>query len=106
MRAFVLGVCLGLLPLVVTGGTSQGTSRALLIGIQTYTQLGDDFWNLDGPDNDIGLVYRVLTNRLGFQDKNIVVLKDRYATRAAITVAFKHLIKDTKPGDLVYIHYS
>src|SRR5262245_22260673 len=102
----VLVVCLGVLPLLITGGTTQGTSRALLIGIQTYTQLGEDWWNLDGPANDIALVHHVLIDRLGFTEKNIVLLQDRAATRAAIAGAFKRLIKDTKPGDRVYIHYS
>lgn len=102
----VLALCLGFLPLVVTGGTPQGTSRALLIGIQTYTQLGEDWWNLDGPANDIALVHRVLVDRLGFQEKNIVVLQDRAATRDAIAGTLKRLIRDTRSGDRVYIHYS
>ena len=95
MRVLVLGLCLVFLPLVVTGGASQGTSRALLIGIQTYTQLGNDWRDLDGPANDIALVHRVLVNRLGFRKKNIGVLQDRAATRSAITNAFKQLIKET-----------
>ena len=106
MQRLVRGLWLTLLPLALTGGTPQTTSRALLIGIQTYTQLGEDWWNLDGPANDIALVHRVLIDRLGFQDKNIVVLQDRAATRDAITGAFKRLIKDTRQGDRVYIHYS
>src|SRR5262245_29934975 len=106
LGGFVFALCLGFCPRIMTADTTPGTSRALLIGIQTYTQLGEERWNLDGPANDIALVRHMLIDRLGFSEKNITVLQDRQATRAAITSSFNRLIRQTHSGDRVYIHYS
>ncbi|HET9234191.1 MAG TPA: caspase family protein, partial [Candidatus Eisenbacteria bacterium] len=76
----------------------KGTSRALLIGIQTYAQFGDGWWDLDGPANDIALVRGILVDRLGFLPENITVLQDRAATRTAIASAFARLTKESRKG--------
>ena len=82
------------------------TRRALLIGIQSYSLVESGWRNLEGPLNDVDLARLVLTERFGFPETNITILRDRDATRAAIAQAFAALIAATGPGDLVYIHYS
>ena len=101
--ALGLGLLWGAL---TSAAETKSTSRALLIGIQTYAQFGDGWWDLDGPANDIALVRGILVDRLGFAPANITVLQDRAATRAAIKQAFADLARKSRPGDRVYIHYS
>lgn len=83
---------------------AQGTPRklALLVGINTY-----DFAPLYGCLTDVELQRHLLTNRFGFNPKDILTLTDSQATRANILAAFEeHLIKLAKPGDVVVFHFS
>lgn len=80
------------------------TKRALLIGLSTYpkykqTQLS---WNNIHGANDVTLIGNTLT-RQGFA---IATLTNQQATSQAIRKAFARLTRQTKPGDLVYIHFS
>lgn len=83
---------------------AQGTPRklALLIGINAY-----DFAPLQGCVTDVDLQRQLLTNRFGFNPKDILTLTDTQATRGNILAAFEeHLIKQAKPGDVVLFHFS
>lgn len=80
------------------------TKRALLIGLSAYpkykqSQLSWD--NIHGA-NDVALIGGTLA-RQGFA---ITTLTNQQATAQAIRKAFARLTRQTKPGDLVYIHFS
>ncbi len=88
---------------------AQNTSRklALLIGINQYDSNSSGWIPLQGCVTDVQLQRELLINCFGFQDKDILTLKDREATRQNILTAFEeHLIQQAKPGDVVVFHYS
>lgn len=78
--------------------------RALMIGINEYQT--DEFTNLRGAVNDVEAIQQILIAKLGFQPENINLLLDSAATRAGILAAFKQLADETRPQDIVYIHFS
>lgn len=83
---------------------AQSTPRklALLVGINSYPSSP-----LEGCVNDLDLQWNLLIHRFGFNPKDIYVLADEAATRTGILTAFEeHLIKQAKPGDVVFYHYS
>lgn len=49
---------------------------------------------------------QILLTRWGFPERNIGILKDEAATRAGILAALEQLVKETRPQDTVYFHYS
>ena len=76
---------------------------ALLVGINVYSHQD----NLTGCNTDIELQRELLIHRFGFNPKDIVVLKDRQATRENIETAFiEHLSNQAKPDDVVVFHFS
>lgn len=80
------------------------TKRALFIGISDYGNAMEDpnkWANISGA-NDI-LLLAPLFKEQGFDVTSIV---DAQATHARITKALKKLTKDSKKGDMVYIHFS
>lgn len=80
------------------------TKRALLIGISDYGNTDEDpnkWANISGA-NDVFLL-TPLFNEQGF---NVTSLVDAQATHAGITKALKKLVKNSKKGDVVYIHFS
>ena len=85
--------------------------RALLVGISKYERQPEkkqppDWWNLASA-NDIRALKDVLKKGFAFQELDILELCDEKATRKGIVDAFRlHLIKDAKPGDVVYFHFS
>lgn len=83
----------------------DNTKRAVLIGIN-YTGTSGE---LRGCHNDCLNVARFLREQ-GFRDKNITMLLDdkkhRSPTKAAILSVYKQLVRDSKPGDVVFCHYS
>ena len=95
-----------------------GVKRALLIGVSNYERGKDsraEWWNLSSH-NDVVLLRKTITEkRFGFTDVRVVsdysddggtrFVKGQ-TTRAAILAAIAKLVKDTRPGDIVYIHYS
>ena len=88
---------------------AQNTSRklALLIGINQYDSNSSGWIPLQGCVTDVQLQRELLINCFGFQDKDILILSDREATRQNILTAFEeHLIQQAKPGDVVVFHYS
>jgi hypothetical protein len=76
---------------------------AFLVGINDYKAVTD----LRGCVNDVERMRTVLVNRFGFADADIVVLKDKDATREAILRTFRtHLIDQAAAGTIVVFHYS
>lgn len=82
---------------------AEGVKRALLIGIDEYQLVSD----LRGTGNDVALMQRVLASKLGYEMRNIKVLRDEQATRTGILRAIRqHLIEPAKPDDHIFLHYS
>ena len=80
------------------------TKRALLVGISDYGNAMEDpnkWANISGA-NDITL----LTPAFKAQGFSVTSLVDSEATHAGITKALDKLAKESKKGDLVYIHFS
>jgi uncharacterized caspase-like protein len=86
--------------------TRQPAQWALLVGIDKYRHHAK-FADLDGCVNDVQNMKALLIGKFEFPGKNILVLTDTQATRAAIIAAFRrHLIAKAGPGDIVVFHYS
>ncbi|MCP4291010.1 MAG: DUF4384 domain-containing protein [bacterium] len=88
--------------------TPNPTKRALIVAISQYDRGGpDDWWNLNSS-GDAEAISALLQRRFGFDAENILVLSGiEETTSAKIITAFEQwLIKATKPGDIVYFHYS
>ena len=77
--------------------------RALLIGINKYQMDGAD---LRGCVNDVEDLAAALTEFHGFEKGNITKLLDGAATQKAMLAGIKKLVKDSKKGDIVVLHYS
>lgn len=80
------------------------TKRALLIGISDYGNLDEDpnkWANISGA-NDIMLLSPLFKEQ-GF---NVSSIMDAQATHAGIIKALEKLTKDSKKGDVVYVHFS
>ena len=77
---------------------SEAKNRALLIGISDYSPQYN--WNTISGTNDIDLIKGVLK---GFSVKE---LRNENATYINIIKEFERLIQQSKPADIVYIHFS
>lgn len=110
------------------------TRRALLVGINKYKPDDDsieqaqknviketakaskvkkgaggrgNWYNLDGTHNDVDAIKALITSKFGFDDNNVVVLKDEAATRERILSEFNsHLIDSASPGDVSFFFYA
>ena len=99
--------------------TTTGTKRALLVGIQYTGQAGQLNGSLRGGYS--AAVQQYLQTRQGFLPHNVHVLTDeqrhsnsnhnnhsqssRLPTRQAIVRALQSLVRDSQPGDVVYVHF-
>ncbi|KAI9455873.1 caspase domain-containing protein [Boletus coccyginus] len=85
-----------------------GRKKALCIGINYIGQKRE----LRGCVNDIKNVRRFLTRQWGFKDGDIVMLMDQTTnprqmpTRKNMIDACKWLVKDARPHDSLFFHYS
>ncbi len=84
--------------------------RALLVGVAGYDRgsrdLYKDWWNLNTL-NDVIAMKKVLIERFGFKNDDIIELKRKEDTsRKSIIKSFNKLIKRTKAGDIVFFFYS
>jgi len=86
-------------------GRLTGTQRAVLIGINYVGTRAQ----LRGCHTDV-MSMRALLRSLGFEDSNIRVLMDdgrhENPTRANITAALHWLVRDARPGDVFFFHFS
>jgi metacaspase-1 len=76
---------------------------AVLIGVNRYRVPGAD---LRGCVNDVNNMKNLLTSRYGFKPADISVLTDFAATKKAIETAISSLIRRSRRGDVVLVHYS
>ena len=74
--------------------------RALVFGLGEQE---DEAWGKINGDNDVYYVVQYL-QKAGYTD--IVTLKNKQATKAKMTEAFKALVSRCQKDDIVYIHYS
>ncbi|KAH3666181.1 hypothetical protein OGAPHI_004370 [Ogataea philodendri] len=86
----------------------NGTKKALLIGIN-YIGTNNA---LRGCINDAHNMYNYLTQAQGYKAEDIVMLTDdqrelvKVPTKANMIRAMQWLVKDAKPGDSLFFHYS
>jgi len=87
---------------------AQSTTRkqALLIGINDYRGDKGEWTELRGAVTDTMLQQELLIRRFGFQSSDVRLLQDDQATRKNIIAAVEELIRQSKPGDVVVIHFS
>jgi hypothetical protein len=84
----------------------SGTKRALLVGINYV----DDENGLTGCHNDVQNVKFFLMDYHGFERENMLILADddkhHVPTKQIIIDGFRRLAEISKPGDVIFIHYS
>lgn len=102
---FIIGAIIASIACLATlKAEAQTTNRALFVGISDYGNAMEDpnkWANISGA-NGIELLTPLFKDQ-GFSVTNLV---NGQATHAGITKAFEKLIKDSKSGDLVYVHFS
>lgn len=85
-----------------------GKKKALLIGINYFGQRGQ----LRGCINDVKNMSNFLIERFGYKREDMVILTDdqqnprSIPTRSNILQAMHWLVKDAKPNDSLFFHYS
>ncbi len=79
------------------------TKRGLIVAIGDYPT--DTKWRTINSANDIPLVRSALVKQ-GFQSSDIAIVQDKDATKEAIVNSIEALIKSSKKGDIVVIHFS
>lgn len=88
---------------LVMFSVQAATRRALVIGIGDYP--AESGWTKIHGDRDIPVVKDMLAAN-GFDQQNIVELRNEQATCAAIKSEFEKLIAKATVGDYVYVHFS
>lgn len=80
------------------------TKRALIIGISDYGNAKEDpnKWSNISGANDVMLLSPLFKE----QGYKVTSLVDAQATYSNITGALKKVVKDSKKGDIVYLHFS
>lgn len=86
----------------------NGRRKALLIGINYYGQKGE----LRGCVNDVQNVSEHLVSAFGYKPEDMVKLTDDqsnpacHPTKANMIRAMHWLVKDARPNDSLFFHYS
>jgi hypothetical protein len=75
--------------------------KAFLVGINNYPNSP-----LRGCVNDVLLVYKILSEKFGFNNVDINIITDAQATKFNILNGLKKLTSNIKSGDIIYFHYS
>jgi len=104
IRKFAVALAAVFVLLGTRAGMADGRKYALLIGVGSYTYLPRN--SLEGPPHDVRTLQRVLTQDWGFDPRDVVVLLDRQATKAAILGALDQLAGETRPSDYVFVYFS
>lgn len=102
----VLGLWLWVQPEARSAPPSR---MALLVGVGRYPQRvppGKRAWQELHTHDEIVALRKVLTERHGFQEKEVLVLEDEQATGRAIRVALAKLQGRAKRGSVVFFHFS
>ena len=85
-----------------------GRRKALLIGINYFGQRGQ----LRGCINDVRNMTAYLVERFGYKREDMVILTDdqqnpmSQPTKQNVLRAMHWLVKDAKPNDSLFFHYS
>lgn len=79
--------------------------RALLIGIGQYIP-NQGMRNLEGSIPDVDALSSTLVRDFGFKSENVLIVKDKDASREGILAAFDKLVARVSKGDYVLIFYS
>lgn len=79
------------------------SKRALLIGIGNYAP--GTGWKPIHGDRDLPMLKQALI-QAGFEEKDLLLLKNEQATKVAISNAFQQLLDNCQPGDKVLFHFS
>jgi len=96
-----------LVVMTIGSGGAVAADRALLIGINDYSQVDVDAPSLRGALNDVADVSRLLREGFGVPASAIRTLTDADAGKQAILDAMDEwLVEGTAPGDRVFLHYS
>lgn len=103
-----LGIGVWWMVTATVAGLEGPGKRALLVGVSGYERSGDGGWGRLSTRDEVVLLKETLQQRFGFADKDVVILTTpEETTREAILQAFqRHLIDATKPGEIVYFHFS
>jgi len=75
--------------------------KAFLVGINDYASAP-----LNGCVNDCLLMYKILSEKFGFNNNDIDIITDRQCTKSNIISGLKKLISNTTSGDTILFHYS
>lgn len=90
----------------ITPDGFSGTKRAVMIGINYVGQNGE----LAGCHNDVLNMKEYLMDVHEFEEENMTILMDdgvhNDPTRNNIMYAYQKIVRDSQPGDVVYLHYS
>lgn len=82
---------------------AQGIKKALIIAVGDYPVEG--LWPQISSDKDVPLIVNALSHH-GFQNENMLILKDSQATKSGILAAFKKITQEAQEGDIYVIHFS
>lgn len=86
------------------GDSVAQQKKALIVAVSNYPAASG--FRAINSNNDIPLIKDAL-HKLGFEDKNITVLKDTNATKRRILEEMElKLVKGTSPGDIAFFHFS
>lgn len=87
--------------------SKNGTKRAVMIGIN---YVGQEEGELSGCHNDVRNMIAYLKTYHGFEDKNMEILMDdgqhTKPTYRNIMCAYRKIVKKSRAGDSVFLHYS
>lgn len=86
---------------VISDNGGNNMKKALITGINKYPTAP-----LRGCVNDALLMYKVLSERYGFKKENIDLMTDQECTKDNMLKHLRMLVKDAKPGDTIFFHYS
>ncbi len=106
-----MAVCLALTAICPDAPSADPPEkRALLVGVSHYNHGGPEDWDNLNAEPDVKALRQILIERFGFppDDDHIRTLTTvEETTHASIVGTFRaFLVEATKPGDIVYCHYS
>lgn len=100
----IIGVVLASMIGLFSTNVQAQTKRALIIGISDYGNAKEDpdKWSNISGTNDVMLLSPLFEQ----QGYKVTTLTDAQATYSNITGALKKVVKESKIGDIVYLHFS
>lgn len=88
----------------LSAAAQQPQKLAVVVAISNYAP--NSGWNSLNSENDVALIREAL-KRQGFAENNILIIRDKEATKTGILNAIqKQLIDKAKPGDICVFHFS